>query len=137
MKRVADGQTLIDLCARRALEAQGDKLTLSGRDPTRRASKRETIKAMWVSTMSGQKVAALVVMWTVAREELGHDVKVEEFVGWSHESRATVHRRLQEFRRLFPEYETPNELAQRLAEVAAARNEKPNVLLPVVLAAVV
>lgn len=79
------------------------------------------------ATPRASRVAAFVAMWAIAlddleREELG----VEEYAAWASESRATVYRRLSDFRELWPEYDTPNELAELLLEEARRSGSRPD-----------
>ena len=62
------------------------------------------------------RVVTLIALWAVALEESGKDsIGIEEFVALNRgESRATSYRHMQDFRRAWPEYETPNELARLL-----------------------
>ena len=121
-------QTLLAQCVLRAGRAHVERELADGRDPDRLPNRRETMRAVWRSIVDGSKVAALIVTWAMALDELGVDeLRVEQFVAWSSESRATVHRRLHEFREAWPEHETPNELALLVLDEARARGTRPNV----------
>lgn len=129
--------TLIGACITRAAHAHIREELDRGRDPDKRATKRETMRALWSSTQDGSKVAALIVLWAIALQELNCDeLGIEEFAEWCAESRSTAYRRQAEFRRLFPEYDTPNEVARALAREARRRRTRPAPDLTVELAAV-
>lgn len=71
------------------------------------------------ATPRASRVAAFIALWATALvdrdvESLG----IEEYAEWAAESRATVYRRNADFRELWPEYDTPNELAALLAAEA-------------------
>jgi len=109
----------------------------AGRDPDKPATRRETMRAIYRSTQDAAKVVGLIVLWAVALQDLGvEQLGIEEFAAWSAESRATVYRRQHEFRRLWPEYDTPNELARLVVASAVARHERPSAGVRVAVPAV-
>ncbi|MCS6921007.1 MAG: hypothetical protein NZM07_03650 [Elioraea sp.] len=72
------------------------------------------------------RVAAFIALWAIALDELGvEELGVERYGDWAAESKATVYRRLAEFRELFPEYRTPNEVARVVLETARTRGVVP------------
>jgi hypothetical protein len=98
----------------------------AGRDPDRPAGRLETLKAIGQATKLGGRACALIVEWAFALDELATDeVGAEPFSEWSCTSRSTVYRRLDDFRRVWPEHHTPNELARVVLEEARKRGEKP------------
>lgn len=124
--------SLLGLCVVRAGEAHVRDELAAGRDPDKPPTKRETMRALWSSTGEASKVASVVVLWALALDELDVDeLGPEAFSEWAAESRATVYRRLAEFRRLWPEYETPNELARQVVAAARARGGKFSPSLPI------
>lgn len=75
------------------------------------------------TTPKAARCAALIAMWATALVELERDtIGVEEYAEWAFESRRTVYRRLIEFREIWPEYHTPNELAVAVAQVMRERD---------------
>jgi hypothetical protein len=83
----------------------------------------DVLRAMRKAT----RVAELVMQWALATDELGREVaSVEELVDvWQGTlSRATIWRRVGEFRELFPEHETPQPLADALLAAARQRGEQ-------------
>jgi len=105
-------ESLIGVCASRAVQAHAADVIAAGRRPDAPPTKRESMRALWEATNVGSRVAAFILMWAIALDELGVDeLSPETFAEWGPESRATVYRRLSEFRRLFPEQETPDQLA--------------------------
>jgi hypothetical protein len=130
-------ETLLGVCTLRAAHVYGNELIERGRPADAPATRRETIHGVWRSTIVGSKVCALIVLWAIALNELDVDeLRVEQFVEWSTDSRATVHRRLHEFRELFPEHETPNELARLVADEARRRRESPSPHVAIAIPAV-
>jgi hypothetical protein len=92
------------------------------------------MRALWSSTQVGSKVAALIVMWSLAMRDLGVDeLGPEAFAAWSREATSTVYRRLEEFRACWPEYRNPSVLALQVLEAADRQSTKPGPLLPVSL----
>lgn len=68
-------------------------------------------------TPKASRVAGFVFLWTVSLEAASDEsIGIEEFVARGYASRSTVYRWQREFRSLFPEYETPNELARMLLD---------------------
>lgn len=124
--------SLIAVCAVRAVHAHANDVVAAGRDPNALPSKGEKMRALWESTTVGSKVAGFILLWAIALDELDTDeLGVEAMAEWSNEGRTTVYRRLTQFRRLFPEYDTPNELARDLVEQARRRRERPSLDSPV------
>lgn len=121
--------TLLGQCVLRAGAAIVRENIAAGRDPDVPATRREILKATWQSTHLGAAVATLVIEWALALDELGVDeLPTEKFVVWSASSRRTVYRRLDDFRRVWPEPEhhTPNELARLVLDEARRRGERPS-----------
>lgn len=86
------------------------------------------------ATPKASRVAAFIALWGTALVQLERDaLGVEEYVEWAAESRATVYRRLAEFRELWPEFDTPNELACRVAAEMRRRGDRvgsPSIVVP-------
>lgn len=127
-------QTLLGACVLRAGQAVARRDIENGRDPHVGPTRRETLRGIWQATHEGGKVAALIVMWALALDDLEQDeLDVEEFAEWASEAPRTVYRRLSEFRQAWPEFEFPNELARALLAEAKRRGVKPDVSLLVPL----
>lgn len=67
----------------------------------------------------GAKVQSFIAQWTIASESLGRPITLAEYGEWWKESRATVYRRQQEFRAIFPTLDTP----QPIADAAIANGQ--------------
>jgi hypothetical protein len=128
--------TLIGQTALRALKAIADEHVAGGRDFQRPASLREKASAVIEGTKIGSNVTSLIVEWALVMDELGlEDLGVERFVEHSVESRKTVYRRMQDFRRCWPEYVNPSPLARFVLEQARSRGERPAPSTPIPLLA--
>lgn len=104
-------ETLLGHCLMRASlpNAKGD-----GRLAATMAAVRATPRA--------SRCAAFIALWATALLDRDVDsIGVEAYAEWAAESRATTYRRLADFRELWPEYDTPNELAAILAAEARRR----------------
>jgi hypothetical protein len=98
-----------------------------GRDPNTPANRRETVRVMWKATHLGGNVTAFIVEWAMALDELQVDeLGLERFGAWSAMSIRTAYRRLDDFARLWPEYDSPNELARLVLAEARRRGERPS-----------
>ncbi len=86
------------------------------------------------TSATAARVAAFITLWAYALQDTGQDeIGIEEFSRWSAESRATVYRRQQAFRELWPEFETPNEIAAAVLDVVRRTTVdlSPHVRVPV------
>jgi hypothetical protein len=122
-------ETLIGACIERAALAIIRENLAAGRDPKTPATRRETGKALWQATRLGSGVAALIVEWALALDDAEHDDQfgIEAFAAWSATSRRTIYRRVDDFRRCFPDHDTPNAIALDVLTAARARGENPRV----------
>jgi hypothetical protein len=75
--------------------------------------------------LNGARLAEFVCTWAIASRDLGHPIGPEELVTWWGKgvSRRTIYRRLSEFRRSFPELESPQPIADAIAAQLDARVE--------------
>ncbi len=123
-------ESLIRQCVERATaDVLIDELV--GEDTTG----RELAKALWLAVRRGSNAAALVVDWAYALDELGADeLGTERFVECTDSSRRTVYRRLADFRSIFPNHDTPNDLARQVLVEARRLGERPSVRLQVTAA---
>jgi hypothetical protein len=128
--------TLLGQCILRAGRVFVDENLAAGRDPTVPANRREILRATWASTRVGSNVATLIIEWALALDELHVDeLGSEQFVDFSGSSRRTVYRRLSEFRRCWPEHDTPNELAGFVLAEARRRHVRVSPQLELALPA--
>jgi hypothetical protein len=122
MKRT---DTLLAQCILRAARAQVDDDISGGRDPNVAANRRELLRTSWKSTRIGSNAATLTIEWALALDDLNVDVLgIEAFGEYSSDSIRTVYRRLVDFRRCWPEYDTPNELARFVLTEARRRDAR-------------
>lgn len=78
-----------------------------------RLSKWAAVKAAAKVTPKASRVAAFIVMWAAAMmDEEAHEFSITEYERYWHEGERQTYRLQKEFRELWPEYETPNELAR-------------------------
>ncbi len=104
--------TLLAQCILRAARAHVDEDIAAGRDPNVAANRRELLRTSWKSTRIGSNAATLTIEWALALDDLNVDaLGIEAFGEYSTDSIRTVYRRLVDFRRCWPEYDTPNDLA--------------------------
>ncbi len=115
--------TFLAQCILRAVRAQAEDDIAAGRDPDAPATRRELLRTSWKATRVGSNAATLTIEWALALEDLNvHDLGPVAFGEYASDSIRTVYRRLAEFRRCWPEYELPNELA-RLVLAESRRRE--------------
>ena len=80
-----------------------------------RLSKGAATVAAAKVTGKAPRVSAFVVMWAAAmREEGVEEFSITEYQRYWNESERRAYRLQVEFRELWPEYETPNELARKI-----------------------
>jgi hypothetical protein len=81
------------------------------------------------------RVAGFIVLWASAMRIEDLDAfSITEYQRYWHESERQAYRLQKEFRELWPEYETPNELARQLVQQMDKKATKKNVLsLPMTL----
>jgi hypothetical protein len=92
----------------------------------------------WMGVKSmprASRVAGFIVLWAAAmRIEDLDEFSITEYQRYWHESERQAYRLQKEFRALWPEYETPNELARQLVKQIDKKTSKKNVLsLPMTL----
>jgi hypothetical protein len=76
------------------------------------------------ATPKGSRVATFIILWATAMRKEGRDeFSITEYQRYWKENERKAYRLQREFRELWPEYETPNELAQMLVDQLAS--EKP------------
>ena len=74
-------------------------------------------------TPKASRVAAFIVLWALAMRDEGKDAyTITEYQRYYNESERQAYRDQAEFRELWPEFETPNELARRSSRIFEARS---------------
>jgi hypothetical protein len=128
--------TLLAQCILRAARAHVEDELVAGRDPHITANRRELLRASWKSTRVGANAASLTIEWALALDGLNaDDLSIAAFGDYSSDSIRTVYRRLVDFRRCWPEYETPNELARIVLAESRLRKSRISPQLELVLPA--
>lgn len=80
-----------------------------------RISKWASVKVVAKVTPKASRVAGFIVMWAVAMMlEDRDDYSISEYERYWNEGERQTYRLQKEFRELWPEYETPNELARQI-----------------------
>jgi hypothetical protein len=80
-----------------------------------RLSKWAATMAVAKVTNKASRVAAFIVMWAAAmRDEGVEEFSITEYQRYWNESERQAYRLQREFRELWPEFETPNELAPQI-----------------------
>jgi hypothetical protein len=93
-----------------------------------RFKKWAALKAATKATPLASRVAGFIVMWAVAmRAEDRAEYSITEYQRYWNENERQAYRLQKEFRALWPEFETPNELAQQVVEYVDARATKREV----------
>jgi hypothetical protein len=82
-----------------------------------RLSKWAAIKVGTKVTPKASRVASFIVLWAAAMREQGRDeFSITEYQRYWNEDERQAYRLQKEFRELWPEFETPNELAGQIAK---------------------
>lgn len=128
--------TLLGQCIMRGVALVAAEDVESGRrKPDDLPTTWDKLRAISKATNRASNVAALITMWAVALEELNREaIGIEEYAGWASESTSTAYRRQADFRALWPEYETPNELARLLIDAAHRSGVKPSPTVAIAIA---
>jgi hypothetical protein len=80
------------------------------------------LKAVAKVTPKASRVGGFIVMWAVAMRDEGRDeYTITEYQRYWNESERQAYRLQREFRELWPEYETPNELALQIVKLVDAK----------------
>jgi hypothetical protein len=67
------------------------------------------------ATPKGSRVATFIILWATAMRDEGRDqFSITEYQRYWNENERKAYRLQKEFRELWPEFETPNELARKL-----------------------
>jgi hypothetical protein len=95
-----------------------------------RLSKWSALKTVARVTPKASRVAAFVVMWAVAMRDEGQDeYSITEYMRYWVEGERQTYRLQGEFRELWPEFETPNELAKAIVRHIDATVSKTDVAM--------
>lgn len=129
--------TLLGHCILRAMAAQVGGLdavsakVAAGERHGKWASLRLTAKV----SPKAMRVATFIVCWAVAMKMDGVDeYSITEYQRYWDENERQAYRVQREFRELFPEFETPNELARQIVKQVDARmGKKDAAKLPLTL----
>jgi hypothetical protein len=100
-----------------AVEAYGPK--------AERLSKWAAVKVAARVTPKASRVAGFIVMWAAAMlDENVDEFSITEYERYWHEGERQTYRLQNEFRELWPEFETPNELARLIVRQVDAKLTK-------------
>src|SRR5437870_1312042 len=105
------------------------------KDAAGRLSKWQALKAVTKVSPKASRVATFIVCWALAMRDEGVDeFSITEYQRYWNENERQAYRVQNEFRDLFEEYETPNELGRQLVKQLNARLAKKDVgKLPLIL----
>ena len=91
-------------------------------------SKWAAVKAAAKTTPLASRVAGFIVQWTIAMQlDEKDEYSITEYQRYWRENERKAYRLQAEFRELWPEFETPNELAQQIAKYVDAKMAKKDV----------
>jgi hypothetical protein len=115
---VAKKDSILAHCLMRAIidEQGGLEAAVEKYGPkAERLSKWSAIKTAAKVTPKATRVAGFIVMWAVAmRDEGKEEFSITEYQRWWNEGERQTYRLQGEFRELWPELDTPNELARQI-----------------------
>ena len=93
-----------------------------------RMSRWQQVKLTTRVTPKAARTAGFIVLWAWAMKDEGKDAySITEYQRYYHEGERQAYRSQSEFRELWPEFDTPNELA---SQVAKQLDKRPNPLSP-------
>lgn len=93
-----------------------------------RLSKWAAVKAAAKVTPKASRVAGFIVMWAAAMLDEGlDDFSITEYERYWREGERQTYRLQNEFRELWPEFETPNELARLIVRQVDAKLTKRDI----------
>jgi hypothetical protein len=127
MARKAE-DTLLGHCIARAVidDAGGlDAAKAKYGEHAERWSTLSKLRAVTKATPKASRVASFIVLWAVGMMEEGKEgYSITEYQRYWNESERQAYRVQNEFRELWPEFETPNELAEQIVEQVSRRIAK-------------
>lgn len=111
--KAAQKDSLLAHCIARAVAAD------RGHDRTKADLEAGTLKVRtWTAakvTPKASRVAAFIIQWALAmRDEGAASYTITEYQKYWHEGERQTYRRQADFRELWPEFDTPNELAAQV-----------------------
>jgi hypothetical protein len=125
-KKARRKDTLLAHClARAVVEEQGglEKAVETYGANAERLGKWAALKVAVKVTPKASRVAGFVISWAVAmREEGRSDFSITEYQRFWNEGERRAYRLQSDFRDLWPEFETPNELAAQIARQLDGRS---------------
>jgi hypothetical protein len=100
-----------------------------------RLSAWSKLRAVTKATPKASRVASFIICWAIAMQEEGRDsYSITEYQRYWNENERQAYRLQNEFRDLWPEFETPNELAEQIVRHVEERLSKRDVAkLPMTL----
>lgn len=123
--------TLLGHCIARAViqDAGGvDAAKAKYGENAERWSTWSKLRAVTKATPKASRVAAFIVCWAIAMQEEGRDgYSITEYMRYWSENERQAYRLQNEFRDLWGEFETPNELAHQILRNARTRLAKKDV----------
>ena len=91
-------------------------------------STRSKLWAVTKATPKASRVATFIVLWAIGMQEEGRDsYSITEYQRYWNENERQAYRLQKEFRELWPEFETPNELGQEILRRVKERLTKKDV----------
>jgi len=123
--------TLLGHCIARAVihDAGGvDAAKAKYGENAERWSTWSKLRAVTKATPKASRVAAFIVCWAIAMQEERRDgYSITEYMRYWSENERQAYRLQNEFRELWGEFETPNELAQQILRTVRTRLAKKDV----------
>jgi hypothetical protein len=128
-------ESVLGHCIVRALIDEYGPAEQQFRKADGRLSQWKALKATTKVTPKASRVAAFIVCWAMAMWDEGVDeFSITEYQRYWKESERQAYRIQNEFRDLWPEFDTPNELGRQLVKQFNARLAKKEVTkLPLIL----
>lgn len=95
-------------------------------------SKWSAMKSLAKSSGKATRVAGFIVLWTVTMiEENSDEITITEYQRYWNEGERQAYRLQREFRELWPEFETPNEIGRQLRRhVDSSLSKREIAMLP-------
>jgi hypothetical protein len=128
---VAKTDSVLAHCIARAVIAEqgGLEAAVAKYGPkAERLSKWEALKTAAKVTPKAARVGGFIIFWAVAmRIERREEFSITEYQRYWHEGERQTYRLQKEFRELWPEFETPNELARQIVKQVDAKLSKRDI----------
>jgi hypothetical protein len=125
---VATKESILAHCITRAVIADEggiDAATAKYGPKVERLSTWSALKAAAKATPKASRVSAFVVMWAIAMQlEDRDEFTITEYQRYWNENERQAYRLQKEFRELWPEFETPDELARQIVKHVNKRLSK-------------